>query len=212
MGIEVSELMGRAQELQERIAALSVQTNAPAKPFAPPVLPSGAGSVMPPSVPFAAMQTPARLFDVALAEAGGSVSFRPLSGGKQTGKFTPEIDALINKYAAKNGLDVALVRGVVEQESSGDTRCTSRTGAQGLMQLMPSTARGFGVTNSYDPEQNIAAGTRYLAGLLKEFKGDTSLALAAYNAGSGAVKRAGGIPNYPETQAYVRKIMGNLGR
>ncbi len=206
----ISDLIGRAQELQERIAALSVQNPAPAKPFSPEEAAAPKRGPLP-LTPFASAQAP-RLFDVALAEAGGKVSLRPLGGKAEIGRFSPQINELIARYAKTNGLDINLVRGVVEQESSGNPRCVSRTGAQGLMQLMPETARGFGVTDAFDPEQNIAAGTRYLAGLLKEFGGDTRLALAAYNAGSGAVKRAGGVPPYRETQHYVQRIMGMLNR
>ena len=104
-----------------------------------------------------------------------------------------------------------LVRAVIQQESGGNIRSTSAVGAKGLMQLMPETAAGYGVQDAYDPEQNISAGTRHLAGMLKEFKGDIPQALAAYNAGAGAVRKYGGVPPYSETQQYVQKIMGMMG-
>jgi soluble lytic murein transglycosylase-like protein len=105
-----------------------------------------------------------------------------------------------------------VVRAVVQQESSGNTREVSAAGAQGLMQLMPETGKMYGVTDPFDPEQNIAAGTRHLSNLMREFKNDLPTALAAYNAGSGAIRKAGGIPNYPETKDYIRKITDMVER
>jgi soluble lytic murein transglycosylase-like protein len=124
--------------------------------------------------------------------------------------FKPQVEALIQKYAAQNGLKPELVRAVIQQESSGNPHCVSVAGAVGLMQLMPSTARGLGVSDPFDPEQNVAGGTKYLAGLLREFDGDLPKSLAAYNAGPAAVRKHGGIPPFAETQNYVRRIMGML--
>lgn len=118
-----------------------------------------------------------------------------------------DIDALIEEYSAKNGLDSAFVKAVIKQESGFQPDVTSHCGAMGLMQLMPSTATSMGVKNAYDPEQNIAGGTKYLKGLLDRFGGNKSLALAAYNAGPNAVTKYNGIPPYKETQNYVKNIM-----
>ncbi len=118
-----------------------------------------------------------------------------------------DIDALIEEYSAKNGLDSAFVKAVIKQESGFQPDVTSHCGAMGLMQLMPSTASSMGVKNAYDPEQNIAGGTKYLKGLLDRFGGNKSLALAAYNAGPNAVAKYNGIPPYKETQNYVKNIM-----
>ena len=118
-----------------------------------------------------------------------------------------DIDNLISKYADKNGLDEDFVKAVINQESGFNPNATSHCGAMGLMQLMPSTAQGLGVTNAYDAEQNIQGGTKYLKGLMDRFGNDKSLALAAYNAGPNAVKKYGGIPPYAETQNYVKKVL-----
>ena len=118
-----------------------------------------------------------------------------------------EIDNLIEKYSNKNGLDKDFVKALVKQESGFNPNATSKCGAMGLMQLMPSTAQGLGVSNAYDVEQNIAGGTRYLKSMIERFNGDEKLALAAYNAGPNAVKKYGGIPPYQETQNYVKNVL-----
>lgn len=123
-----------------------------------------------------------------------------------------EINDLITKYADKNGLDENFVKAVINQESGFNPNATSKCGAMGLMQLMPSTAQGLGVTNAYDAEQNIEGGTKYLKGLLDRFGNDKSLALAAYNAGPNAVKKYGGIPPYAETQNYVKSVLSKYDR
>jgi len=123
-----------------------------------------------------------------------------------------EINGLIDSYSQKNGLDADFVRAVVKQESGFNERATSRCGAAGLMQLMPGTAKGLGVTNPYDAEQNVKGGTKMLANLLKTYGGNKELALAAYNAGGGAVKKYGGIPPYGETQRYVKNVLSMYNR
>lgn len=122
-------------------------------------------------------------------------------------KSRAEIDNLIEEYSAKNGLDADFVKAVVRQESGFNPNAKSKCGAMGLMQLMPSTAKGLGVTNAFDAEQNIYGGTKYLKGLLDRFGNNKELALAAYNAGPNAVKKYKGIPPYTETQNYVKSIM-----
>ncbi len=118
-----------------------------------------------------------------------------------------EINQLINEYSTKNGLDPDFVKAVVKQESGFNEKATSRCGAAGLMQLMPGTAKSLGVINPYDAEDNVRGGTKMLANLLKTYGGNKELALAAYNAGGGAVKKYGGIPPYGETQRYVKNVL-----
>jgi len=113
----------------------------------------------------------------------------------------------VDRIARQNQLSPRLVHSVIQAESNYDPNAVSPKGAQGLMQLIPSTARRFGVSNVFDPADNIQGGARYLKYLLGLFKGDEALALAAYNAGEGAVSRYGGVPPFPETQGYVAKVL-----
>jgi soluble lytic murein transglycosylase-like protein len=117
---------------------------------------------------------------------------------------------VIDRLAAREGVDARLVRAVIQVESAYQPAARSRKGAKGLMQLMPDTARLYAVSNPYDPDSNIAAGIKHLKALLDRYE-QVSLALAAYNAGEAAVERFGGIPPFPETQNYVRQVLHLLG-
>ena len=119
----------------------------------------------------------------------------------------PQLDAVIQPAAKKFALDPNLVAAVIWAESSGDPDAISSKGARGLMQLMPDTARELGVSAILDPRENVEGGSRYLRQLLDAHEGDLSLALAAYNAGPGAVERYGGVPPYRETKDYVARVL-----
>ena len=115
-------------------------------------------------------------------------------------------DRIIKQAAAQHGISEGLIKAVMHTESGFNVNARSPVGAQGLMQLMPATARRFNVSNAYDPQQNIMAGAKYLSWLMKRFNGNTSLVLASYNAGEGNVAKYGGIPPFKETQDYVRRV------
>ena len=140
-------------------------------------------------------------------------------GGMSSGKGTDynwlvrrhdrrsKYDAIIERYAKKYRVDPVLVRAVIQVESDFNPLCVSHKGARGLMQLIPETAQRYGVTAMHDPDQNIHGGIRYLADLLDMFNDDLPRALAAYNAGEGAVQKHGGIPPYDETTEYVHRAL-----
>jgi len=123
---------------------------------------------------------------------------------------TPELDQLIELNSKTQGVKPELIRAVISQESANRPCALSPKGAQGLMQLMPATAAQFGVSDPFDPKQNVEAGTKLLKELLAKYGGDVSLALSAYNAGSGRVDRDGGVPQIAETMRYVNEILGKL--
>jgi soluble lytic murein transglycosylase-like protein len=153
-----------------------------------------------------AIDAPTDVYKV--AGAPSYVTTRPAEDLSERDVFEP----LIQEHAIRQSLRPELVRAVIQVESGFNPRALSPKGAMGLMQLMPATARSLGVNNPWDPAQNIRGGTVYLRRLLDEYEGNEELALAAYNAGSGAVARYGGrVPPYRETRDYVRKVGAAAG-
>jgi cell wall-associated NlpC family hydrolase len=180
--VSVAEALARVSAIQSQIAAL-----APAPP-----------------VTTASTQFGALLDGQLTTEGSGRTTF-----GTGTSLGTPSpYDDMIKQAATEAGVPPALVKAVAKAESGFNPQSTSGAGAQGLMQLMPGTARGLGVTDPYDPLQSLRGGARYLRQQLDRFGGDYSKAIAAYNAGPGAVAKYGGIPPYAETQAYVPRVLG----
>ena len=132
----------------------------------------------------------------------------PGQAARRAVSFSRELEGLIQQTSTQEGVSPDLLRAVIQTESAGRPDAVSSAGALGLMQLMPGTARQLGV-DPLDPKQNVQGGARYLREMAEQF-GDLDLALAAYNAGPGAVRRHGGVPPYAETQAYIKKVRGML--
>lgn len=159
--------------------------------------PAGSGAILMPT-PSISLVQPTALSNLS---AGDLTSLRGFTTGNA------QVDGFLIESGNRNGLDPLLLYSVMHQESSFKSRAVSPKGASGLMQLMPGTARRFGVTNIFDPRQNVEGGARYLRFLTDRFDGNLSLILAGYNAGEGAVEKYGWrIPPYAETQEYVRRI------
>ena len=121
-----------------------------------------------------------------------------------------EYDHIISTCASKYGVNQSLIKAVIQAESGYNPNAISRKGASGLMQLMPGTARSLNVSNSFDPKDNVEGGVKYLRFLLDTFRGDVSLAVAAYNAGLNKVAKYGGIPPYNETRTYVNRVLSYM--
>jgi len=150
-------------------------------------------------------------FSQALEQAGAG-AYAPLATAASTqsgaSQQSGQYEELIQQAAERNGIEPALLHGLIQQESGFNPSAASSAGAQGLTQLMPGTASAMGVSNPLNPAESIEGGARYLGGLMSRFAGNASDALAAYNAGPGAVEQYGGIPPYGETQSYVSSVLG----
>ena len=145
--------------------------------------------------------------DAAAAPSSAQLKVPLASTSRHITTGNAAFDAIIYEASAQNGLDPCLIVSVMRAESGFNPRAVSRKGAQGLMQLMPTTAATLGVRNSFDPRQNIEGGVRHLRSLIDRFPNNLPFALAAYNAGEKAVVQYRGIPPYPETQDYVTKVL-----
>jgi soluble lytic murein transglycosylase-like protein len=181
--VSVETIQSRVSEIQSMIAACN-----------------GQQPVQPPS-------TTGASFDQQLQGATGQLGVAASPASAATGSGASPYSAQIDAAAQKYGIDPALLKGLIQQESGFNPNAGSSAGAQGLTQLMPGTAKSLGCTNPLDPAQSIDAGARYLRQQLDTFGGDVRKALAAYNAGPGAVQRYGGVPPYAETQQYVQKVI-----
>jgi soluble lytic murein transglycosylase-like protein len=191
--VSVEAVLARVNELQQMIAAQvpAAQTDA-TQAFASQLQTATASAAMTPATPTDATATTG-FMSTGASELPADVP------------YGAEITAAAKKY----GLDPALLAGLVKQESGFNPNAGSPAGARGLTQLMPGTAAGLGVSNVLDPAQSLDGGAKYLKAQLDAFGGDVARALAAYNAGPGAVKRYGGVPPYAETQNYVRAVQAN---
>jgi soluble lytic murein transglycosylase-like protein len=195
--MSIEAVMSRIGQLQSMLGASTPAAPAPTTTSFSSALASATGSTG--NASLAALASPAGT-QATTASATSTSSSLPAG--------TPYA-AEITAAAQANGLDPALLAGLIKQESGFNPNAGSGAGARGLTQLMPGTAAGLGVTNVFDPAQSINGGAKYLKQQLDAFGGDTAKALAAYNAGPGAVQRFGGIPPYSETQNYVRIVQAN---
>jgi soluble lytic murein transglycosylase-like protein len=192
-------------------AAASPPADAMTRSGAPPVAGQGSESrreraASTASPARAARAAAPRREEPAAAEAGGGAGATPSREAQEWARRLTSFEDAIQEAARLVRLGANWLRAVIVQESGGDPRAVSRKGAQGLMQLLPATGAALGVENPFDPFENVGAGARYLAGLVRRF-GDVQLALAAYNAGPGRVESFGGVPPFHETRRYVSRVL-----
>lgn len=213
--MSVEAVQSRMAEIQ---ALMQSAVGAPT-PVAPPVAPAASSASTGGKTPdggFAstladAQATTRATTPASTSSASGSVKF-PAPAGVPTGGSDPgQYGPMIQAAAQRHGIDPQVFENLVRQESGFNPNAGSSAGAQGLTQLMPATAKGLGVTDTHDPAQALEGGAKYLRQQLDTFGGDYTKALAAYNAGPGAVQRYGGVPPYAETQHYVKTILGSTG-
>jgi soluble lytic murein transglycosylase-like protein len=192
--VSVEAVIARVNELQQMIGAqVPAQATSSSAAFASQLQTATASTAIAGTTPAAATPATASLMATGASELPADVPY----------------GAEITAAAKKHGIDPALLAGLVKQESGFNPNAGSPAGARGLTQLMPGTAAGLGVTNVLDPAQSLDGGAKYLRAQLDAFGGDVARALAAYNAGPGAVTRYGGVPPYAETQNYVRAVQAN---
>lgn len=199
--MSATTVISRLDQIQARIGTIQaggLPVRATGGVSAPPAPPTTAPAS------FAAALATASAVDTTPSTAPPAALGAGAAGGVGRVPYAAEIDAA----AARYGLDPALLAGLIRQESGFDPNARSGAGAVGLTQLMPGTAAALGVADPTDPAQSIDGGARYLRQMLDRFGGDPIKALAAYNAGPGAVERSGGVPPYSETQTYVQRVLG----
>ena len=207
---EIARITSRISQIQQRIASLNPQ-DAPQTDAAPTTFDKTlnaaqtGGSTTLPSGPSAVTVPPASLGPLPVAP--GAADVVPISTAS-----SDDYEPLIQKYAAQNSLEPSLVKAVIQTESGGNPHSVSNAGAMGLMQLMPANIKEAGITDPFDPEQNTAAGTKQLSGLLSQYHGDLDLALAGYNAGPGNVRKYGGVPPFTETQNYIQRVKAAMAK
>ncbi len=158
-----------------------------------------------PRAPIASVPSKGDEFSLLVSHAGNPTP----AAANSTIRPPSRLEGLIATNADAAAVDRALIKAIILNESGFNPNATSATNARGLMQLEPATAAGLGVEDPYDPQQNVRGGTRYIKGLLDRFHGDLRLAVAAYNAGPGAVEKYGDVPPYAETQRYVRDVLAS---
>ncbi len=206
----------RVQQLQaliesaRQVAAGGLAPSASAPSASESTAGSGYSSVPATNTDFASALQAATTADAASAAGatGATGSYAPVEGEAASSGAGGEYEGLIDQAASRNGLDPAVLHGLIQQESGFDPSAASSAGASGLTQLMPGTASSLGVADPLNPAESIEGGARYLGQLTQQFGGNTENALAAYNAGPGAVEQYGGMPPYAETQSYVSKVLG----
>ena len=199
------EVLASAERAQQAMAVDALLAAQSSGSISPETVQKLLGFNPAPNIPVAGSQNVSTI-DTAAAVTSGSQTNAASSGNTSSSSST-SLDAYFEEAAAKYNVDVKLLKAIAHAESNFNPNATSSSGAMGVMQLMPSTAKSLGITDAYNAYDNIMGGAKVIAEHLANYNGDISLALAAYNAGSGNVAKYGGVPPFTETQNYIKKVL-----
>lgn len=201
------EVLASAERAQQAMAVDAILAAQSSGSISPETVQKLLGFNPAPNIPVADSQNVSTIDTAAAVTSGSQASSAASTSGNTSSSSSTSLDAYFEKAAAKYNVDVKLLKAIAHAESNFNPNATSSSGAMGVMQLMPSTAKSLGITDAYNAYDNIMGGAKVISQHLANYNGDVSLALAAYNAGSGNVAKYGGVPPFTETQNYIKKVL-----
>lgn len=201
------EVLASAERAQQAMAVDAILAAQSSGSISPETVQKLLGFNPAPNIPVADSQNVSTIDTAAAVTSGSQASSAASTSGNTSSSSSTSLDAYFEEAAAKYNVDVKLLKAIAHAESNFNPNATSSSGAMGVMQLMPSTAKSLGITDAYNAYDNIMGGAKVIAEHLANYNGDVSLALAAYNAGSGNVAKYGGVPPFTETQNYIKKVL-----
>lgn len=201
------EVLASAERAQQAMAVDAILAAQSSGSISPETVQKLLGFNPAPNIPVADSQNVSTIDTAAAVTSGSQASSAASTSGNTSSSSSTSLDAYFEEAAAKYNVDVKLLKAIAHAESNFNPNATSSSGAMGVMQLMPSTAKNLGITDAYNAYDNIMGGAKVIAEHLANYNGDISLALAAYNAGSGNVAKYGGVPPFTETQNYIKKVL-----
>ena len=201
------EVLASAERAQQAMAVDAILAAQSSGSISPETVQKLLGFNPAPNIPVADSQNVSTIDTAAAVTSGSQASSAASTSGNTSSSSSTSLDAYFEEAAAKYNVDVKLLKAIAHAESNFNPNATSSSGAMGVMQLMPSTAKSLGITDAYNAYDNIMGGAKVISQHLANYNGDVSLALAAYNAGSGNVAKYGGVPPITETQNYIKKVL-----
>lgn len=201
------EVLASAERAQQAMAVDAILAAQSSGSISPETVQKLLGFNPAPNIPVADSQNVSTIDTAAAVTSGSQASSAASTSGNTSSSSSTSLDAYFEEAAAKYNVDVKLLKAIAHAESNFNANATSSSGAMGVMQLMPSTAKSLGITDAYNAYDNIMGGAKVISQHLANYNGDVSLALAAYNAGSGNVAKYGGVPPFTETQNYIKKVL-----
>jgi soluble lytic murein transglycosylase-like protein len=201
------EVLASAERAQQAMAVDAILAAQSSGSISPETVQKLLGFNPAPNIPVAGSQNVSTIDTAAAVTSGSQASSAASTSGNTSSSSSTSLDAYFEEASEKYNVDVKLLKAIAHAESNFNPNATSSSGAMGVMQLMPSTAKSLGITDAYNAYDNIMGGAKVISQHLANYNGDVSLALAAYNAGSGNVAKYGGVPPFTETQNYIKKVL-----